>query len=478
MNRSLRRVAIAVLVMFGALLINANVVQVGRAQSLKNNPHNSRVLLSEYSHKRGPIVVDGHAIALSKKTHANYKYLRTYPGGALYSPVTGYYSLLYGATGIEQAENDILSGSSDKLFVRRLSDYFTGRTPEGGQVVLTLDAKAQQAAYDALAGQRGAVVALDPSTGAILALVSQPSYDPTPLTSHNDKTMKHAYASLNSRPDAPLLDRAISERYPPGSTFKVVTAAAALSSGKYRPGTSIPAPAKLQFADARRFPLPNFQGETCSSAGHMTLADALRVSCNTAFGGLGLKLGGDTLKRQAEAFGFGKSISIPMASVSSTFVSESSDALLARTAIGQDQDTATPLQMAMVAAGIANHGVVMQPFLVQKTLGPDLSPLSQAHPTPFSRAVSPAVATELTTMMEGVVQSGTGVNAQIPGITVAGKTGTAENVPGQRTHAWFICFAPAQHPKIAVAVLVEHGGIGGEAAAPIARQVMQAVLGQ
>ncbi|MDQ1696606.1 MAG: penicillin-binding protein [Frankiaceae bacterium] len=476
MNRSIRRVAIAALVMFGALLVNANVVQVGRAESLKDNPHNGRVLLSEYSHQRGPIVVDGHAIALSSKTHDAFKYLRTYPGGAVYAPVTGYYSLLYGATGIEQAENDILSGDSDKLFVRRLSDYFTGREPQGGQVVLTLNARAQQTAYDALAGKRGAVVALDPSNGRVLALVSRPSYDPTPLTTHNSRTIRSAYRALLHQGDDPLINRATSQIYPPGSTFKVITAAAALSSGKYTPSSQLPAPDQLTLPQTTH-KLQNFEGEQCAGGGQISLADALRVSCNTAFGGLGLRLGADAIKKQAEAFGFGKALSIPIPVAASVFPGDIPPPQVAFSAIGQYSDAVTPLQMAMVAAGVANHGVVMQPYLVAKTLAPDLSTLSQTVPHELGRAVDPGVAADLTRMMQGVVESGTGTAAQLPGIAVAGKTGTAENVPGQPTHAWFICFAPAQNPKVAVAVLVEHGGTGGTAAAPIARQVMQAVLG-
>ena len=475
MNRALRRVAVAALAMFVALLINANVVQVGEATSLKNNPHNVRVLFSEYSHKRGPIVVDGHAIALSHAVHDAYKFLRTYPGGAVYAPVTGYYSLRVGATGIEQAENSILSGDSDKLFVRRLSDYFTGREPQGGEVKLTLNNKAQQTAYNELRGKRGAVVALDPRTGAIRALVSVPSYDPTPLAVHDPQKIQQAFDALLHDPASPLLNRAISQSYPPGSTFKVITAAAALSNG-YKPTTSIPAPSQLKLPQTTH-QLQNFQGETCPGAGQISLADALRVSCNTAFGGLGLRLGADKLRRQAEAFGFNRGLSIPLPVAASGFPSNVPPPQVAFSAIGQYSDAATPLQMAMVAAGIANGGRVMQPYLVDRTLAPDLSTLDVTQPHVFSDAVSPSVANELTQMMESVVRNGTGVSAQIPGVTVAGKTGTAENQPGQPTHAWFIAFAPAQNPQIAVAVLVEHGGVGGQAAAPIAKAVMQAVLG-
>jgi peptidoglycan glycosyltransferase len=474
-NRPLRKIAIAALVMFAALLVNANVVQVVQANSLKKDPRNVRVLYSQYNRQRGPIVVGRSAVAQSVPTNDRLKYLRTYPGGPLYAPLTGYYSLTVGTTGIEQAENSILAGDSDKLFVKRLSDYFTGRQPQGGAVVLTIDPKAQQAAYDALGPRRGAVVALDPRTGAVLALVSRPSYDPAPLTSHKPPQIQAAWDRLRKDPDAPLLDRAISQTYPPGSTFKVVTTAAALSSGKYTPSSQLPAPGALKFNDSNR-ELHNFAGETCSGNGRTTLTDALRISCNTAYGSLGIALGSDTLRKQAEAFGFGQSLSIPLPVAPSRFVPQSGQALTAASAIGQASDAVTPLQMAMVAAAVANKGVEMKPYLVAQERAPDSSVLSEAQPQELRRAVSEGVAADLNAMMQKVVQSGTGTAAQIPGIPVAGKTGTAENVPGKPTHAWFISFAPADAPRVAIAVIVENGGTGGTTAAPIARQVMEAIL--
>jgi len=477
MNRSIRRTALAVLVMFTALLVNSNIVQVGEAKSLKADPRNVRVLYSEYSHRRGAILAGTHAVALSRRVHDAFKYLRVYPGGPMYAPLTGYYSIDIGASGVEQAENGVLAGTSDKLFVHRLSDYFTGRTPQGGSVTLTVNARAQQVAFNALAGKRGAVVALNPQTGAVLALASSPSYDPSPLASHNSQDIERAWKGLLRRNDAPLLDRAISQTYPPGSTFKVITAAAALSSGRFQPSSLLDAPNQLSLPQTTH-KLQNFQGEQCGGGGRITLTQALTVSCNTAFGGLGLRLGAARIKQQAEAFGFGRSLSIPMPVAHSVFPGSIPPPQVAFSAIGQFSDAVTPLQMAMVAAGVANNGVVMKPFVVAKTSAPDLSTLSVTRPQQFSRAVSPPVAGELRAMMENVVRSGTGQAAQIPGITVAGKTGTAENVPGQPTHAWFIGFAPANNPQVAVAVIVEHGGVGGQTAAPIAQQVMRAVLGR
>lgn len=476
MNRPLRRVAVAAGLMLIALIVNINVVQVGEAGSLNANHLNNRPLLEEYDHPRGPIVVGGVDVAKSVPTHDTYKYLRTYPQGSLYAAATGYYSLIYGSTGVEHAEDQVLAGTDDRLLAQRLTDYFAGRTPQGGSVLLTLDPQAQQAAAAGLSGHQGAVVALDPRTGAIRALYSSPSYDPSQLASHSGSTVRQAWHSLITDPGDPLLDRALSQTYPPGSTFKVITTATALSSGKYTPNSQIPAPNQLTFPNTTHT-LSNFQGETCPGAGSITLTEALKVSCNTAYGGLGLKLGADRIAAQAAAFGFGRSVSIPMGSAPSRYDKTDVPSLLADSAIGQYDDAVTPLQMAMVAAGIANHGVVMTPYLVSEIRAPDESVLDRTTPSTFSHAVSGSVAGELTTMMEQVVQpGGTGTAAAIPGVPVAAKTGTAENTPGQPTHAWFIAFAPANHPQIAVAVLVEHGGVGGQTAAPIARQVMCAVL--
>jgi peptidoglycan glycosyltransferase len=483
-NRQLRHVAIAVLLMFGALLLNANVVQVGEASSLRANPHNVRVLYGEYSHQRGPIVVSGTDVARSVKTHDALKYLRTYPSGPTYAPVTGYYSLVYGASGIEQAEDQTLAGTTDRLFLSRISDEITGRTPQGGSVDLTINPAAQRAAYAGLASapsfqgvRAGAVVALNPQTGAILAMASYPSYDPSMLTSHNARQDVAAWHQLTHTPGSPLLNRAVNQSYPPGSTFKVITAAAALSSGKYTPNSVIPAPNQLTFPNTTHT-LQNFAGETCPGGGTTTLSDALKVSCNTAFGGLGDKVGSAAISAQAKAFGFGSNLTTPLPVSASRYVRTSDPSLLADSAIGQYSDAVTPLQMAMVAAGIANQGIVMKPYLVQDSRAPDTSVISRTAPQPLGRAVSSTVASDLTSMMERVVNEsgGTGGAAAIPGLTVAGKTGTAENVPGQPTHAWFISFAPSTSPKIAVAVLVEHGGVGGTAAAPIAKSVMCAVL--
>jgi penicillin-binding protein A len=482
MNKPIRRLSFVVALLFCTLLLSTTWIQFVTASSLDSRPDNRRTLLESYSRERGAILVAGSPIAKSVPTKDDLKYVRTYPSARLYSQVTGYYSFTYGAGGgLEGAENALLSGQSDKLFYRRVIDMLTGKPPSGASVELTINPKAQEAADKALGDQRGAVVALDPKTGAILAMVSHPQYDPTTLSSHNLKSVTKAWNAVNDDPDRPANNRAINGNlYPPGSTFKLVTAAAALSSGKYKEQSQIPGPATLDLPLSNT-DLPNDDHQPCGPGGQTSLAHALEISCNTAFGSLGLALGGDALRAQAAKFGFGDSLRVPMRVTAST-VPALNRPQTAQAAIGQYEVKVTPLQMAMVSAAIANNGTVMKPYLVKDTRNGNLDVIDETQPEKLSEAVSPEVAAALTRMMVTVVQSGTGKPAQIPGIQVAGKTGTAENVPGGAPHAWFTAFAPASDPQIAVAVVVEHGGnagseaFGGTVAAPIARQVIEAVM--
>jgi len=488
-NRPLRRVALGCLVLFGLLLLNVNYVQVVKAGDYRDNPSNSRVLLRTYEQERGPIAVvaaDGSGrelLAESVRTDGPLTFLRTYPSGPAYAHVTGYYSLVYGRTGIERAYDRVLSGEDDRLFVRRLSDYITGREPSGGGVLLTLDPPAQAAAVAGLGSSRGAVVALDPRTGAVLAMASTPSYDPARLSSFEPADIRAYYDQLIKAPDDPLINRAISKTYPPGSTFKVITAAAALTSGQVQPDTQLPSPPVLDLPQTSA-DLKNFGGGTCGGD-RITLANALRISCNTAFAALGLELGEQTLREQALAFGFGEDdLAVPTSVATSVFPSDIAPPSLAQSAIGQFEVRVTPLQMAMVAAGVANGGEVMKPYLVREVQAPDLSRLDVEEPELYKRAVDGEVAAELTRMMQLVVSDGSARSAQIDGVSVAGKTGTAQHAPGRPPHAWFIGFAPAEDPRVAVAVVVEDGGnigseaTGGAISAPIARDVMRAVLRQ
>jgi peptidoglycan glycosyltransferase len=435
----------------------------------------------DLARQRGPIVVAGKSVAESVPVDDVYKYQRRYPGGSLYATVTGYFSIV-SSTQVEHSEHGVLSGQDNRLFIRRLSDYFTGRQPKGGTVELTLDPATQEAAAAALGNRRGAVVALNPKTGAILALVTSPSFDPNLLAVHDGTTLNNNDRKLTSDPAKPLLDRATELTYPPGSTFKLITAAAALSSGKYTPDTQIDAPNILQLPQSTKT-LSNFGGETCSGTQRESLLDALRTSCNTAFARLGLNLGATALSDQAKKFGFDSTIDgFPLRQVASVFPDNINLPQTALSAIGQFDVRTTPLQMAMVAAAIANGGKEMKPYVVKQTLAPDLSTLQTTVPQQMAQPINGNVAAELTTMMIAVVNGGTGVNAALPGIQVAGKTGTAQNAVGQAPHSWFVGFAPADNPEVAVCVFVENSGgdlngQGGVTAAPIAATVMAKALG-
>ncbi|MFN2626344.1 MAG: peptidoglycan D,D-transpeptidase FtsI family protein [Mycobacteriales bacterium] len=479
MNPALRRLSVAALALFGLLFVNVNYLQTVRADALRNDPRNTRQLSEIYSRERGQIVAGGAAIAESRATSGRLKYLRVYPRGRAFANLTGYFSLVYSRAGLEQAYEPILSGDDDRLFVRRLSDLVTGREPQGGIVKLTVDPATQDAAVRALGNKVGAVVALDPRTGAVLAQATSPSYDPNDLAAHDPDKVRAAFARYQRDPHDPLLDRATQRRYPPGSVFKLVTTAAALSSGRYNPETRIPSPPQLKLPLTNRS-LRNFEGESCSGA-TSTLADALRISCNTAYAGLGLALGADALKSQARRFGFGGDLGdYPLPIAESVFPDDADRPQTALSAIGQYEVAVTPMQMAVVAAAIANRGLAMQPYVVDEVEGPDLSVLSRHEPRPLSTAVSPSVAAQLTQMMQLVVTRGTGTRAQVPGVAVAGKTGTAQNAANRPPYAWFIGFAPAAAPRITIAVLVESGAsgkvTGGLVAAPIFRTVMETAL--
>jgi penicillin-binding protein A len=482
-NTPIRRLASIVLVLFTSLLVSSTYIQFVQASSLRDKPSNRRTLLESYSRKRGSIVIGGSAVAKSRATNDQLKFLRTYTDPRLYAHLTGYYSFTFGAgSGIERAQNPLLSGSSDALFYRRLVDLVTSREPEGASVELTINPAAQQAADQALGDQRGAVVALDPSTGAILALVSHPTYDPNDLAGHDLARVSKNYQRLLNAPGDPLVNRALAGKlYPPGSTFKVVTAAAALSSGKYTETSQVYGGAKLDLPQTT-VDLPNDFAGSCGPGDKVDLTRALVISCNTAFGSLGLTLGGDALRAQAQKFGFGDQLTVPMPVTPSQVPQGMNPPQSAQAAIGQFDVRVTPLQMAMVSAGIANKGVMMTPYSVKTVRSPDLSVIDEANPQELSRAVDADVAAQLTRMMQRVVEGGTGTRAQIPGIAVAGKTGTAQQGEGRPPHAWFTAFAPADDPKIAVAVVVEDGGragneaFGGAVAAPIAKAVMESVL--
>jgi penicillin-binding protein A len=484
-NKPIRTMSIFCMLLFAALLLNSTYLQYFEAGDLNSHNDNKRVRDAEFSRQRGAIVVAGTSVAESRPAKDQYKYLRVYPQARKYAQLTGYYSYIYGRNAVELTQNDVLSGSDPRLFVNRVVDLFGRSRPQGGSVSLTVDPKAQTAAYDGMRrlgrGAKGAVVALDPSTGKILAMVSSPTYDPNRLSSHDFTAIQKAWKALQSDPDQPTLNRAVQEVYPPGSTFKVVTAAAALSSGRFTPDSKVKGGSPLQLPQTTRV-LPNEPGLNCGTT-TITLTQALENSCNVSFGKLGLQLGATALREQAQKFGFGQTYLDGLnGQVPSRFPKNPDPPQTAYSAIGQFDVAATPLQMAMVTAGIANGGVVMRPYLVDEVRAPDLSVLDKTTPEPLSTAVSSSVAHDLTQMMIEVVDRGTGTTAQIPGMKVAGKTGTAQRGTDQPPYAWFISFAPADDPKVAVAVLIDDPSVprdeisGSGLAAPIAKSVMEAVI--
>jgi peptidoglycan glycosyltransferase len=483
-NTPIRRLSVLIAALFTTLLVAATVVQFTQAKTLDAMAANKRTLLDNYGRERGSIIVGGQAVAKSVSVPDQYRFLRTYPQNQLYAQLTGFYSYSVGAPyGLEHAADDLLSGDADTLFVRRVTDLITGRKTSGATIELTIDPKVQAAADQALGASKGAVVALDPKTGAILAMVSHPTYDPNPLSSHDLAKAGKAWQTLSTDKNKPYLNRAISGVYPPGSTFKVVTAAAALEDGVVsNENSTVPGPAQLDLP-LTSTNLPNEDGRACGPNNETTLIHALEISCNTTFGSLGLDLGGEKLRAQAAKFGFGDSLQVPMRVATSSVPADLNAPQAAQAAIGQYDVRTTPLQMAMVAAGIANQGRVMTPYLIQSVRSANLDIIQSApDPVELSQAVSEQTASTLTKMMVSVVNNGSGARARINGVDVAGKAGTAQHDPGKPPHAWFISFAPAVDPKVAVAVVVEDGGVtgseigGGRVAAPIARAVMEAVL--
>ncbi|HEY6798709.1 MAG TPA: penicillin-binding transpeptidase domain-containing protein [Kineosporiaceae bacterium] len=483
MNAPLRRLAAVVVMLFASLFASSTFIQFFDAGALNKRPDNVRTLYKEFGRQRGPIVVAGQEVARSVPSNDRYKYLRSYSGGELYAPITGFYSVKYGETGIESTESDLLAGTADQLFYRRVSDLLTGRQPQGATVELTIDPKLQKIAWDAMGDQRGAVVALDPKTGNILAMVSKPSFDANLLAGHDSTKVTAARQQLLDDPNRPMDNRALGALYPPGSTFKLITAAAALAQGNLTPDSQIPGPASVQLPLSNRR-LANDTNAPCGGGDQSTLTQALTQSCNTSFALLGQSVGADALRKQAEAFGFDSDqLRIPLRVARSTFPTAPDAAQTELSSIGQFDVAATPLQMAMVSAAIANDGVLMKPNLVARVRSADnLDVIQSATPNELGRPISSQVAGELRTMMLSVVTSGTGTAAQIDGVDVAGKTGTAQSAEGKPPHAWFTAFASGNGRNIAIAVVVEYGGkagneaFGGTVAAPIARKVMEAVV--
>ncbi|WP_045558534.1 peptidoglycan D,D-transpeptidase FtsI family protein [Streptomyces sp. FxanaA7] len=484
MNKPLRRIAIFCGLLVLALLIRNNWLQYVQADTLATDKNNRRVAIERYATPRGDIIVDGKAITGSVASEGlDYKYKRTWKDGEMWAPVTGYSSQIIGATQLESLEDGILTGNDDRLFFRNTLDMLTGKKKEGGSVVTTLNAAAQKAAFKGLGDKKGAVAALDPKTGAILALASTPSYDPSTFAGISTKDSK-TFSKLEKDSDKPMLNRALRETYPPGSTFKVVTAAAALENGIVSgidDKTKTPDPYQLPGTTTD---LTNEHG-VCKNA---SLRYALMVSCNTVFANMSHSVGNDKMIEQAEKFGFNEDeMDVPVRAAESVYP-EDNDPQNAMGGIGQASNRATPLQMAMVASAVANDGELMTPYMVDQLRASNLDIIETHEPEPLSQAVSGETAQKLQDMMETVVNDpqGTGGKAKINGVTVGGKTGTAQHGlnNSEKPYAWFIAYAQLSDGSspVAVAVVVEDGAAdrgdisGGGLAAPIAKSVMEAVI--
>lgn len=488
MNKPLRHIAIFCGLLVLALLLRDNWLQYVQADALQKHERNRRIAIERYAQPRGDIIVDGKPITGSKQTSgSDFEYKRTYKNGPMWSPVTGYASQAYGATQLESIEDGILTGNDDQLFFRNTLDMLTGKKKQGGNVVTTLNAAAQKAAYEGLEkqGGKGAVAAIEPSTGKILALASYPSYDPSSFAGNSTTTDTEAWDKLQKKnnPDDPMLNRALREVYPPGSTFKVVTAAAALENELYTDAdqnTQTPLP---WIMPGTRTPLKNDGDLPCEDA---SLREALRVSCNTVFGKIGADLGNDKMLEMSEKFGFNAEQFTPVRANASVFSKDMDKAQTALSSIGQFNTAATPLQMAMVTAAIANDGTLMKPYMVDALQDSSLNPVEKTDPEELSKPMTAKNAQILQSMMETVVEKGTGGNARIPGVTVGGKTGTAQHGVDNKEnpYAWFISYAKSADGSspVAVAVVIEdenavRGDIsGGGLAAPIAKSVMEAVV--
>ena len=486
MERQIRLVATGFLILFGLLALNINYIQVIAASDLANNPANKRLLIQEYDVQRGQILgADGRTvIATSEETEGALKYLRRYPEGPLYAHLSGYYSFVFGRAELEQTYNDELSGRAPEVALQTFVDEVLGRDRRGASLVLTIDPHLQQTAASGLGDRPGAVAAINPQTGEVLALVANPSFDPNVLSSHDGRSIRSAWKRLNADPKKPLLSAATDDFFPPGSTFKILVAAAALENG-ITPETSFPNPPELDLPQTTET-LENFGGDHClGGASEVTLAQALEVSCNVVFAEVGLELGAEKLAEQARAFGLSGDIPFDIPFQEGNFPPAEAFAEdlpgVAFSAIGQKDVRINVLHMALMAGAIGNGGVMMEPKLVQEVRDPTGRIVRRLRPRSFGEPLTAENAGTLTRMMQTVVESGTGTAAQISGVSVAGKTGTAQN-PGTDPHAWFVAFAPAENPTVAVAVVVLNGGdlgseaTGGAVAAPIARTVMEEAL--
>jgi peptidoglycan glycosyltransferase len=481
MNRELKRVLGVIIAMFVALLISSSTIQVLTADSLAQDPRNVRAVYDSYKTQRGAILIDGQPIAYSDKSDDNFHYIRKY-SSSIYSAITGFFSFYQGATGLESAMNSYLTGKNSTQFFEQINALLSGNPVTGASVELTIDPAVQKAAWDAMGNLKGAVVAIEPATGNILAMVSKPGFDANLLAVHNGTESGASYSKLLNDKNSPLVNKAISGTlYAPGSVFKILVASAAFESGKWTPESTLPNPSRFKLPGTNTYIQNSGEGK-CGGKSTVSIADALKLSCNIPFAQLGIALGQDAIRAQAEKFGFGQAIETPLRSTASTYPKNMDDAQLGLSSFGQFDDRVTPLQIAMMTSAIANGGKLMKPNLIENVQSANLSSLFAPSPAEFSTPVSTTTAEKVKQMMIAAVASGVSSNGAIKGVAVAGKTGTAQNGKGEPYTLWFTGFAPANNPRVAVAVVIEdgggmgQGGRGNTLAAPVAAKVMKAVL--
>lgn len=501
MERRIRRLGIALVLLFTVVFGQLAYVQVFAADDIKSHPANfTRQLIAEYNVQRGKILTaDGLVLAESVPAPegSRFGYDRRYPQGDLYGYITGFYSRIYGRSALEESMNPYLSGEAPELAISTFTDLFLGRPKRGANIFVTIDPNLQEVARTALGGNEGAVVAMDPGTGDILALYSTPGFDPNELSSGSDPPIRRAWRRLNDDPDNPLLALSHQELFLPGSSFKIVTASAALENG-FGPDSVWPNPHRLTLPLTNE-QLQNFGDDHCNGgSSQISMIEAFEESCNVTFAEVGLELGPERMAAQARAYGLCGTFPPQRTTCEEQLVRfelpfqngrfpepeyfERNDPLLAFSAVGLDNDLVNPLQMALLASAVANGGVMQQPRLVTEVRDAQGRVAREFAPREFGRAISSGAAAALTQMMISVVNEGSGFRAQIPGIQVAGKTGTATNGEGRPPNAWFTAFAPAPNARIAVSVIVLDGGslgneaTGGQVAAPIVRAVIEAYL--
>lgn len=482
MRRPIRRVSTLLLIMFVGLFGSSTMIQAVQADALHADPRNTRTLYDSFAVERGSIVVDGVQVALSMPSNDQFEWQRQYPAGELYSHITGYNTLGQGNTGIEGAMNSELTGTANSQFLDQILATLTGRDPAGSSVQLTIDAAAQQAAADALGDREGAVVALDPETGDVLAMHSSPTFDPNAFASHDMASVTEVYNQLLGDPSQPLQNRAIAgDLFFPGSVFKVLVLSAALESGRFTLASEFDNPAELQLPQSTSV-IRNASRTTCGPGETVTLETAFILSCNIPFAQLGLELGQDAIAQQAAEFGYGERLDIPLTVLPSTYPTGLDDAQTMLTSFGQYDVRVTPMQIAMTTAAIANDGTMMQPNMIDQVLAPNLDVVAAPDPTILGNPISADVAVQMRETMELGVQEGLATNAQISGVTVGGKTGTAETGENDEPfNLWFTGYGELDGRSVAVAVVVVPdenivGDTSNVIAAPIGRAVIEAVL--